>query len=299
MFNVSPFETWCSVGAYPWECNTVEEAECIRGGNVSTKVISILKAVAAGSIGLAGINVLVCMGLIICRSKIYLHSSSNTNETTSNIQDNDNPADTERKRQAAKAKMDVQKLSNTLTNQALMYIFIFLFTWTIPAVLLFVRKDFLDAFKIAFVPLQGFFNSSIFLYHKAHNIRRFDPHVTTWYKAFYHVIVQPNDVPEIQLTGISRLDAAQGSANTQPQIVVEEGVDEASKDMNLSYGQELSFVLGFNSLSTTEIKQLNLGDEQFQGSQFSMQSSKSQVDFVDSSIFSYSETDIATIKAGN
>ncbi len=94
-----------------------------------------------------------------------------------------------------------------LTRQASLYILSTIITWIFPIIRFFhqTEQGSISILTLVFWPLQGFFNASIFIYHKVYNIKKTDCSISTG-KALYFVFVSPQKVPELELEGLSIVD---------------------------------------------------------------------------------------------
>ncbi len=146
------------------------------------------------------------------------------------------------------SEYSIDKLKRTLVKQALLYIGVFVSIWLAKFLSLFSPSPILQFWRVISNSAQSFSNSSIFLYHKVHNLRRLHPYMSIQ-QALHSVIVDPFPTTDLKLSGLSiisrdnRLNTIDGrEANCH---LKEAGVDDASKDMHLSFGlsKEASYML--------------------------------------------------------
>jgi hypothetical protein len=180
-----PFNAWCSPSpSYPFLCNQIEGVECIRGGSLSLNRKNVLVAISV-IIAVGMITVIISMCLIVFGTVTNL---SRFNSAVS-----------------PKFQKESNLMKKTLARQAMMYIFAFFIIWMPSIVMMFIPNNFVFAMQVLILPLQGFFNTLLFVSHKIYNIRQNDNNLTVW-KALYFVVISPVNASEFRLYGVSKVD---------------------------------------------------------------------------------------------
>jgi len=251
LINPTPYEPWCGVGMYPWNCLALDGIECVRGGRVSPRYIEIVTLVSSSIVICGFVIVVVCMSMIIYGACKKGDESDDQNW---------------------------KSIKKALVQQSLMYIGAFLLLWIFRFMALFSPHPLMQFLRLITGNLQGLFTFIIFLYHKVHNLKRVESSLTVW-KALYLIVIDPEHTPEIQVAGLSMISAdnkrpdSEHKGDMLPSI--EEGVDEASKDMHLSFGrsEEVSFMFDC-SISRGLRKTPETGRRGLEGSQFSVSNSQ-------------------------
>lgn len=139
--------------------------------------------------------VITSMLIIICGTTCYKQ----------HVPDGRNTEGGFRYRQQLRAAKDVRK---ALIRQACMYISACVITWIFPSLrffTLFQSVDVLSIMSLIFWPLQGFFIALIFIYQKVYNIQKCCSSVT-FFQALQLIFLAPDEVPELRLSGLSRVD---------------------------------------------------------------------------------------------
>lgn len=156
------------------------------------------------------VMVTVSMGLIIICGSIQKYKNSNNNS-------------------------ELDSIRNTINHQALMYIGTSYFIYGFYVIAVFTDNHFIQFIRmmnrLAFQPLS---HSLIFLYHKVHNFRQLDESLTIK-EALYIVIMTPKDIKEFRCIDLSCISKDQEIGEDNVNIIVEEGVDEASNDVIHAY----------------------------------------------------------------
>ena len=97
--------------------------------------------------------------------------------------------------------------------------------------------DVINDLRHFFLPLQGFFNTLIFIYHKVHNIRKSSTEEITLTNAIIRLIKQPNLVPPRII--VSSLEIVKNDADArETQQQLEELESKRTPSLNL--GRALS-----------------------------------------------------------
>eukprot|EP00554_Chaetoceros_debilis_P013693 CAMPEP_0194122658 /NCGR_PEP_ID=MMETSP0150-20130528/51434_1 /TAXON_ID=122233 /ORGANISM="Chaetoceros debilis, Strain MM31A-1" /LENGTH=386 /DNA_ID=CAMNT_0038815603 /DNA_START=359 /DNA_END=1519 /DNA_ORIENTATION=- len=228
-YNPTPFEPYCSLGPYPFECLRDEDVECIRGG-VQDSVFRASGVIVTVGIASHIIILTTSMTLIILsvmkaekKAKNISITTGSTDSTGSGLHNNINNANAPIEirddatsagagRASQEEDLDLEKwnendlsayvleLANRrkmIVGQATMYVGAFLLTWIFTVIsYLNESSKFIMAAKLIFQPSQGLFNSLIFVYHKIDNVRRSDDELSVW-EALKIMILRPQDVTEI------------------------------------------------------------------------------------------------------
>jgi hypothetical protein len=183
LLNPSPYNVWCFQAPYPFGCTESEEVECVRGGSskVSRRQMLIIISVtlAAGMIAVLASMCVIFFGTVNFLSRVNNAISP-------------------------KIKKEWNSIKITLARQATMYFVAFLCVWAPSFMMSFFPNNFVFAMQVLLMPLQGFFNTLLFVSHKVHNTRQNDNKLTFW-KALYFVVVSPVHAPEFRLYGLSKV----------------------------------------------------------------------------------------------
>jgi len=243
LYNPMPFESWCSITPYPYDCFLFEDIECIHGYTGNSNIMKTIIWAIVGFSVFGFINLLGCMGVIVYGN--CFHQGGDT--------------DGEDESSSAEGRESWRSAKKILQRQALMYTTVYLLIWGLPLIVYLNRTfiyGFFDALKVIFVPLSGFFNASIFLYHKVYNVVRSEPSCT-YREALYLVLIHPEMIPEIMITGVTELPSQE---ETELELVEIQNMTEtssvkgASKDVQLSMfssSEEVSFMFDYKSKQTS------------------------------------------------
>ena len=97
-------------------------------------------------------------------------------------------------------------MTKIITSQALMYLGSFVFTWIFVVLInlegVFSNNHWIQALKLVFQPLQGFFNMLIFIHHKVYNLRRADEDLSVS-EALMTIFTSPSTIPEERLSSVA------------------------------------------------------------------------------------------------
>jgi hypothetical protein len=188
--NPTPFESFCLVGRYPADCNS--EDECIRGyvSKYTEKYFSYFVYCFVG-----GQLLILFVSMILIIRTCYVNSVTDHLFRRSNLRQN-------------QTSSPGRKISTTkaVTLQALMYILAFVLTWAFPIISFFRDTTLVAIAKQIFQPLQGFFNSLIFIYHKIYNIHQLDGEMP-FVEAFVKAVTHPDAVPTFYVSRLSLVEA--------------------------------------------------------------------------------------------
>ena len=262
MLNPTPYEAWCNAGSYPWDCENLEGVDCIRGGGVKD-YIDIVKLCILGLVLFFFIAILACLGVIIygmCEEICKEHSNNGGDEKTRFVR-------------------------WTLIRQSLMYLVAYLVSYVIPIIALFDGSTVIHMLRISYHFIRVFLNVAIFTYHKVYNMKQVDDSMTNW-RALYLITVKPESIMEIKLTGLSLIHAKEkADMDALPSLPsVEDGVEDASKDMHLSYArsnEEVCFMFDCTNDQNRASNNTQEEGSRFEGFEGSVFSHRSPLDFKD------------------
>ena len=255
------------------------------------ELVDRLKFVVAFFVGIGFLNVLVCMGLIL--STVFRIRNVRNKNTSKSEEVNNNT--TIAVTAVTETQTRMHNLRGVLTRQALMYIFSFIVIFSPAVFWLWIRSDVLDFLKIICFQLYGFFNFCIFMYHKVHNLRMWTHKPISIRRALFLVIIKPHDIPELRIAGLSNLQETEARASQQE---AQPDVDNASKDMHLSYAEvseEMSYALDFDNLMFSFSSSSHLDDDNENDEGLSKNLSEGSDNFISNC----SPHDAPTLKACN
>ncbi len=234
MLNPRPMFPYCFVGPLPANCG--DGVECIRGAASSEKILKLRLQI---SLGFVIVIMVVSMALVVIavfkfEKEAIEHNfdsdrgaDTNQGEGLSTVNEGENDSHRHDQSRTSETSESVQfELTKNVSGQAIMYTGAFLLTWLwlLIAVSTYRRVPpsngiywniicFLVTF---FLPLQGFFNALIFLYHKVHILRKSqrrldgyeetDENGMSFCTALRTVVFEPYTVPEMLLSSIETVD---------------------------------------------------------------------------------------------
>eukprot|EP00547_Thalassionema_nitzschioides_P011668 CAMPEP_0194262578 /NCGR_PEP_ID=MMETSP0158-20130606/46617_1 /TAXON_ID=33649 /ORGANISM="Thalassionema nitzschioides, Strain L26-B" /LENGTH=437 /DNA_ID=CAMNT_0039002737 /DNA_START=1 /DNA_END=1314 /DNA_ORIENTATION=- len=249
VYNPSPYRSYCTVSDYPYGCNEDPEVECIRFGHTHNSYFDSFKVVVLISLPVFFLTMVVSLGLIILtyyqnsrslrearrqhrqvvdealvemttqedENTMFAESSSRSSADEEALARNEGGSQRFQELQRFyQQESHFKNFISVLTLQALLYIGAFLVTW-LPALLNFIgdlgEVPWLQALKLIFQPLHGFFNMLVFVYCKLSHIRRLYPGST--YRAGFKVLwCAPDIIPEIMKSRMSRVAVTQHHASS-------------------------------------------------------------------------------------
>ena len=226
LFNPRPHEPYCLIGSYPEDCNMFDDIECIsKDLNPHTEYLIIIANTVL--IGLAFLMVFISMFVVVLAvfksemtaSKIRIETETRSHAETQHEECEDEQQDDDQQEQRP-VTQSLEEFKETVTcgRVALMYIAAFFITWIWTLIsclgggskIFHFNQDTWDIIgyaKLLCLPLQGFFNSLIFIYHKAHIIRKRSTENITFLEGFTRVIFSPKTIPtERYVTSIDIID---------------------------------------------------------------------------------------------
>ena len=224
LINPRPYELYCTVGPYPRECNTDEHIQCIRG-HMDPKAQDTLLLVITVLIVVGFFFVLVPLSLVfmsVYRSESRNRANGKAEEEARKAADSQDMGE----RDGYDNEIYDQPMANsdstenadfqhtrTVGRVAIMYIAAFLATWCMPIISLMpieaiknLQKEdwnIINDTRGFFLPLQGFLNALIFIYNKAHLLRKSSSEELSFFRACMRVIISPSRIPQdIALTSL-------------------------------------------------------------------------------------------------
>ena len=223
LINPRPYELYCTIGPYPRGCNVDEHIQCIRG-DMDPKAQDTVLLV---------ITVLIVVGLFLILVPLSLvfmsvYRSESRNRANGKAERKTRKADSQGmgERDGYDNEIYDQPMAKfgstenaefqhtrTVGRVAIMYIAAFLATWCMSIISLLpitaLKNLSKEDWKIIndtrgfFLPLQGFFNALIFIYNKAHLLRKSSSEELSFFRACMRVIISPSKIPQdIALTSL-------------------------------------------------------------------------------------------------
>ena len=193
MFNPTPHEPFCFFGEYPYQCGSRTNIECIRGSrddnywvkgfyfDYSMIFLGILMAVLFLSMAM--------IVYTVCAKKV-------DNEEDVERSQRDEDTQIQQRSSLRRVKRCESKI---ITMQALMYLTACIIVWGSSILSWF---PFFQTTYLFFMPLQGFLNLLIFIYHKVYVLTKVNNDCLDWIEALRLIIVSPKDaVTDGQLVG--------------------------------------------------------------------------------------------------
>jgi len=184
LINPIPYESYCSISSYPIDCNERDDIECIRGGGSNGVAQFFIVFFFAMVTALA--TLVTSMFLIILTFYKSERSLKRTRAMMKeHVKEDGSPTDgphstkkNNKQEEEAGHQESQHNMTKIITSQALMYLGSFVFTWIFVVLInlegVFSNNHWIQALKLVFQPLQGFFNMLIFIHHKVFNLRRAD-----------------------------------------------------------------------------------------------------------------------------
>jgi len=222
--NPRPYEIYCTIGPYPNDCNrSGNPTECIRGGKVDEKTEDMIFLYM--TIALSMCMIIITTSLAFSVAEVFKNERMPIeNPEIFQLEQEDAEIDQQILNESnshhfslspapsgsgeSRGRIEKKELRETRSalGISLMYIAAFFITWIwtvisilpIPALKNMSQTfwDVINDLRHFFLPLQGFFNTLIFIYHKVHNIRKeSSAEEITLTNAIIRVIKNPNLVP--------------------------------------------------------------------------------------------------------
>jgi len=289
LINPTPYDTFCGAGSYPCDCNERDDMECIRGGG--SNGMAQFRIVFFFTMTTALVTLATSMFLIILtfyqserslkrtRSLIKEHvaEDGSLTDTPTNIP-TDGPRSIKninKQEEEAGHQESQHNMTKIITSQALMYLGSFFFTWIFTFLIhlgdVFMENHWIQALKLVFQPLQGFFNMLIFVHHKVYNLRRTDEDLSVS-EALRIIFAAPSMIPEMILSGLTIVHEDEYKNNfhkCEPDIgsivirsgqvifssinasVLEASINNVGDDEAYKYTNDISFASGSMDASTS------------------------------------------------
>lgn len=193
--NPTPYDSFCMMELYPADCRSYSEPECIRGDRETykTTVWRVFKYFLGITVGLQLLILIITMLFIV-------HTAWSRKEDTDI---------------ATRPNFSQRK---SVTLQAFMYICACLMTW-IFAVLFSIFPDnrTINALFLLFIPMQGFINLMIFMFHKVYTYKVF--HNVTVLDAIKIFFTKPSKFADRYLvSNIENIETLQPNRRTPSEI---------------------------------------------------------------------------------
>ena len=214
MFNPTPFEPFCFYGEYPHKCRQSYTIECIRDAGYEHNWVKdfyfeysmIFIAILMGILFVS----MVVIVYTVCTKRVEIEEEDNNEDTRY-----DNGTDIHRSSLEYTKNIE----SKIITWQALMYLTACIIVW-LSSILSWLVPFFETAY-LFFMPLQGFLNLLIFMYHKVYVLTRVTDECDNWKEALLLILKSPKDAAtEGQLVGNIEfvIDPSRQIANLQHAI---------------------------------------------------------------------------------
>ena len=240
LLNAHPFDPFCSVGPYPYDCNELKgtkyegtslECDEIDDSNYRSALNISSVIVFIRFFGVALAMIIIIWTALRNEMKINAEKKdAKENELRIELEQDEIIISTVHERENRTSIKRLQ-YNRVMVFQALMYIGAFFLTWVFVFVPHFDKDQGNDttifALQCVFRNLQGFWNMIIFVHLKTYLVLKHKDGATVW-TALKIVIIKPRDVPEVYISNID--------------LVVDDNKTENDKK------RENEFV--FNSLST-------------------------------------------------
>ena len=181
LFNPTPYEPFCFYGEYPHKCRQSQTIECIRYAGyehnwVKDFYFEYSMIFISSLMGFLFLSMVVIV-YTVCTKKVDINEDENN------------------------GYQEYKKTeSKIITWQALMYLTACLIVW-LSSILSWVVPFFETAY-LFFMPLQGFLNLLIFMYHKVYVLTKVTYECDNWKEALLLILKSPKDAAtEGQLVG--------------------------------------------------------------------------------------------------
>lgn len=215
MFNPTPYEPFCLYGEYPHKCRASHTIECIRDAGVGHNWVKdfyfeysmIFISTLMGFLFLS----MVVIVYTVCTKKVDIDEEEDSNEDTR--------YDKGTEIQRASLEYTKKIESKIIAWQALMYLTACIIVW-LSSILSWLVPFFETAY-LFFMPLQGFLNLLIFMYHKVYVLTKVTYECDNWKEALLLILKSPKDAAtEGQLVGNIEMvmDPSRQIANLQHAI---------------------------------------------------------------------------------
>ena len=208
LINPTITDPFCRPGVYPIGCNNSNDPEC-RGGAEDNRNFTICYLVAM----IAGMVTLISSMCMIIHS--FHKRETNIKKRFLRSRDENRYAD------SYYGELEsAKKMKRTLAKQAMMYVGAFLITWLFPFISFIegaeTTSNWVQALRMVFQPLQGFFNLLIFFYHKVSTVQKTDAR-RSFFDTLKIVLATPSSVPEVLAISSIQFVYAHEYLNKKPQ----------------------------------------------------------------------------------
>ena len=178
--NPTPYDAYCLIGVYPYECLSNDDIECLRGDKDTFDLHQYVISISV----LAQVIILIVTMLFILHTTWF-----SQHDESSNVK--------------------------TIAIQAFMYLVACLLTW-VPAAIFSMVPDnkAVDAFSTFFFPMQGFFNLLIFAYHKVYAYKTFNSFLLTT-DIIKLLFTHPEKFKHQYVTGIENVERMHQTRNME------------------------------------------------------------------------------------
>ena len=195
--NPTPYETFCTIAPYPYDCIENPDVTCIRGESYSGSIKLTFAMYVFAMYVMQFLVLIVSMTLII---QTFYYADKALRHHRRRIE---NSLNDDANIQVLQAD---RHITRTVMVQALMYILAYFMVAPLSLVSFFETLDWNIGYGVMkqFVfPLQGFFNTFIFIYHEALEIATARPELSYW-ACLKCVILKPADIPQVIISGVPR-----------------------------------------------------------------------------------------------
>ena len=203
MINPTPHEPFCHFGVYPKECMTNNDIECTRGEREVNKWLKeFYWRYSMSFIGILMVVLLLSMAMIVytvCAEKVENEAESEEHDCHECGQDSVFQLQSLKSAAAQRLRYLKKCDSKIITCQAFLYLIACIIVWGSSILSWF---PFFQTTYLFFMPLQGFLNLLIFMYHKVYVLTRVTCDCLDWKEALWLIIVSPKDAfTERQVVG--------------------------------------------------------------------------------------------------
>ena len=235
--NPVPYEIWCCVGPYPYDCNG-KDIPCLRGEPYSASLDRFFTYFILFWLGGLLLVTLFSMVMVILTfrnhdiaSKLVLKQKQIQWAEGSNV---------------LEFALVQRSRTKTITKQALLYILAAFATWSFLIVSFFYEPTWVAIAKQIFQPSQGFFNALIFIFHKIDDLKRCYAidNLSSW-DAFIIILRKPSEakspiyVSNTAMVETDRDNICQGNAEEDSHEITKDCDDVNNKATEQFDSQEM------------------------------------------------------------
>jgi hypothetical protein len=187
MFNPTPYEPFCFYGEYPHKCRVSHTIECIRDAGIGHLWVKDFyfeysMIFIASLMGILFVSMVVIV-YTVCTKRVDIYEEEDNNE------------DTRYEKGTGIQRSSLENVkrieSKIITWQALMYLTACIIVW--GSSILSWMVPFFETAYLFFMPLQGFLNLLIFMYHKIYVLTNVTNECDDWKEALLLIIKAPKD----------------------------------------------------------------------------------------------------------